>query len=200
MIARSSHSPIAVALATVEDLPAARRSGRNAERWASRIAARRAIRSIVGQHSQVVVRRRDGVPPLVRVRTNDGAQRDVSLSLTHRDGRAAAVAAWVGTHLGIDLERLHGIDPSHERFFLTKRERSAGGGVPSAALWTLKEAAWKALRLDGSVAFHELELDIGDAFEVRGVRCRGKWRRMSATIACPWPGYVMAVVHLERAA
>jgi 4'-phosphopantetheinyl transferase EntD len=197
MLAGSIDASIAVALATVDELPAAARALPDAERRAARIAAHRAIRSIAGDRGTIELRRRSNRPPLAWVRNGDTAYRTVALALTHRDGHAAAIAAAAGARVGIDLERIDTIDPARERFFLTARERRAASGVAASVLWTLKEAVWKALELDPRVGFHELELDANDAGDVRGAVCRGVSYRAASTIACPWAGYVMATVRLE---
>jgi phosphopantetheine--protein transferase-like protein len=187
-----------VALATVDDLPATARGRPDAERRASRVAARRAIRGVVGSSAEVEIRARPSRPPVVRV-CGDSRGAAPALSLTHRDGKAAAIAAPAGTRVGIDIERLDDIDSDHARRFLTAREQRAAQGFSLAVLWSLKEAFWKAMGLDGSVAFHDLELDVDAAGRVRGVCYRDEWRRAAATIAAPWPRYVMAAVCVESA-
>src|SRR5438093_209224 len=122
MFNESGSPKIAVGLATVNDLSATARGRADAERRASRIAARRAIRRIAGDDARIEVRRRIARAPIAHIaRAHFTA--DVSLSLTHRDGRAAAVAGPAGALVGIDIERLDSIPEAHERFFLTSRER-----------------------------------------------------------------------------
>jgi phosphopantetheinyl transferase (holo-ACP synthase) len=195
MSARSTLLPVAVALATVGELDRSRRLRPDAERRAARIAARRAIRRLAGERAAVEIRhRRAGAP---RVRLRGAGAGTVALSLAHRDGRTAAIAAPAGTGVGIDIERLDGVYPGHERLFLTPRERD-GAGPCAAPLWALKEAAWKALALDASVGFHELELEVGGGGELRALAFRGRRHRAVAALASPWPGYVMATVVLEE--
>ena len=204
MATRSIGIPIAVAVATVGELPAGTRARPDAERRASRLAARRAIRRITGEQGMeggtIEIRRRAGRSPSARVRYRYGGenQRSVALALSHRDGRAAAIAGPAGALVGVDIERFDAIDSSHDRLYLTEHERRAAAHTSAVVLWTLKEAAWKALQLDGSVGFHELELHLDDAGEVRGVRCRGQWYSAVAAVVSPWNGYIMAVLHLER--
>ena len=184
-----------VALATVEELPAAARNRQDAERRASRVAARRAIRGIVGTSATIQLRGRTSRAPFVRinrsqqcrgrslspsVRGASGAA-TVVLSLSHRDGKAAAIAAPAGECVGIDVERLAPLDAAHARRFLTTREQCCVTDVPLAVLWSLKEAFWKALRLDGSVAFRDLELDMDRDAQVRGIYFRNEWRRAAGT-------------------
>ncbi|HKG92110.1 MAG TPA: 4'-phosphopantetheinyl transferase superfamily protein [Gemmatimonadaceae bacterium] len=149
---------------------------RRAEYVASRAAARRARAQIVG----------------------DGPAADVVLSLTHSQGRGAAVAlpAVLGVRAGIDLEREGGLRAELARYFLTDAERRhvAEHARGLTELWTLKEAAWKALRLDDSVHFTALELRFDDAGEVDGLALHGVTMPARATLSRPWPGFVLAVV------
>jgi hypothetical protein len=194
----SSTSYLTVALATIRELPDVSRTPRDAEREASRVAANRAIRGIVGSRGSIEVRRRVGRAPLAFVRDDSGRRHRLSLSLTHCDGRAAAAAAPAGSRVGIDLENLEAIDPARERFFLTARERSAVAGASSTGLWAMKEAVWKAMELDARVGFHELELEIDAGGVVRGARFRGTRVDVHMHLTSPWPGYVLAVAQLGR--
>jgi 4'-phosphopantetheinyl transferase EntD len=195
MLARSTGTPVAVALATVDELPEAARELPDAEYVASRVAAQRAIRGIVGDGGTIEVHRRPHRAPVAQL-LHDSSRRSIALSLTHSDGRAAAIAAPAGSRIGIDLEHVEAIDPARERFFLTERERRSVGRIATAVLWTLKEAAWKALRLGSSVGFHELELSILESGEVRHVHFRGQSWRAVTTLSSPWPGYVLATMQL----
>jgi len=196
MLARSIGTPVAVALATVDELPATAQNLPDAEYLASRIAARRAIRGIVGDGGTIEVQRRPNRAPVALLLHEDFSRRNVALSLTHRDGRAAAIAAPAGSRIGIDLEHVEAVDPARQRFFLTERERRSVGGIATAALWTMKEAAWKALRLGSSVGFHELELEIHESGDVRRVHFRGHSWPAVTTLSSPWPGYVLATIRL----
>ena len=196
---RPCSTPVAVALATVGELARPLRLRPDAERRASRIAIRRAVRRLAGNRVRVEIRHAPHRPPLARIRSDgsDAPAVPLAVSLTHRDGRTAAIAAPAGAHVGIDIERLGAVAPGHERWFLTSVERERAGRC-GALLWALKEAAWKALALDGSVAFHELELDLDVDGELRSVSCRGTRWRAAASLAAPWPGYVLATVVLEE--
>ena len=191
-----TRNSLTVGLATIQELAGAPRFGIDAEREASRVAAHRAIRGIVGSGGTIEVQRRPSRAPLAHLLDEAGRRRRVALSLTHRDGRAAAVAAPAGALVGIDLENFEAIDPARERFFLTERERRAIPRVAASELWAMKEAVWKALELDFSVGFHELELDIDATGVVRGARCRGARVRVLMDLTSPWPGYVLAVAQL----
>ena len=183
-----------VALATAAELRGAPAHGRAAERRAARLAARRAISALAGREANVVVQRTPGAAPTVRARgRRDAALAGIALSLTHRDGRAAAAAAPAGARVGIDLERADAVRPEHARYFLTCRERVART-LTLSELWALKEAAWKALALDGAVPFHDLELDLDGAGRLRAVSVCGRRLPASATLATPYAGYVLATV------
>jgi 4'-phosphopantetheinyl transferase EntD len=197
MFASSSHNPVSVALATVAELPKSAQESPDAERVASRIAAGRAIRAIAGYRGRIEIRRRAHQAPVAHVVAGDSSRRHVALSLTHRNGRAAAIAAPAGSLIGIDLEVLEAVDPSRERFFLTDRERRSVGRIAAAILWSIKEAAWKALQLAPGVAFRELELDIDDD-AIRGVQFRGMRWRADVAISTPWPGYLLTTAQLGR--
>jgi 4'-phosphopantetheinyl transferase EntD len=185
----------AVALATAAELGVPARSSPDADHRASRLAARRAIRALVGPRASIVIRRRPGRPPLAEA----GGERPVSLSLSHRDGLAVAIAAPADSRVGVDLERLDAVAPEHVRYFLTARERWTAGVLPHAALWALKEAAWKALALGDDVPLAALELGVDRRGAVRGVWLRGKYHPAVALLSAPWPGYVVAIVWIGEA-
>jgi phosphopantetheinyl transferase (holo-ACP synthase) len=91
------------------------------------------------------------------------------------------------------------VDPAHAGYFLTPRER-VGRTLTLAELWALKEAAWKALALDGAVAFHELELHVDSGGRLCALTLQGRRMAASATLSAPWPGYVLATVVVEAPA
>ncbi|MFN2566165.1 MAG: 4'-phosphopantetheinyl transferase superfamily protein [Gemmatimonadaceae bacterium] len=195
MLVADMHPTHAVALATAAELGVPARAAVDADHRASRLAARRAVRALVGPDADVVIQRRPGRPPLALA---DG-QRQVTLSLAHRDGLAVAIAAAAGSRVGIDLERLDAVAPTHVRYFLTARERRAADVLPHAALWALKEAAWKALALGDDVPLAALELDIDRRGVLRSVSLRGERRAALAVVTSPWDGYVMAAVWIGEA-
>lgn len=126
--------------------------------------------------------------------------RGAALSVSHRDGRAAAVAAPAGTRAGVDLERAGAVPRSRERYFLTPRERRSRGRLDGSALWALKEAAWKTFRCDGSLPFTALELELTARGEVRAVRVRGARCVARSELRHVWGGYVLALVWTEGSA
>jgi 4'-phosphopantetheinyl transferase EntD len=195
MLARCT-TPIAVALATADDLPDTMRARPDTERRVSRIAARRAIRLLAGDDVTIDLRRRLQAPPIARIRRGPADRETVAVGVTHRDGLAAAIAAPNDTLIGIDIERLDAADPTHRRFYLTSNEQKISTGYPDALLWAFKEAAWKALHLDDSVAFHDLELELNNT-GVTSMTFRGTRYRAASAMSTPWAGYVMAALVLE---
>jgi 4'-phosphopantetheinyl transferase EntD len=86
------------------------------------------------------------------------------VSISHGHGQAIAWAGASGQP-GVDLERVKPRPEGTFRFYLGAGERErlaalAGGERDAAAvvLWSLKEAAWKALRPSRGVALLDLEL------------------------------------------
>lgn len=128
----------------------------------------------------------------------DDRRASVSISLTHREGRAVCASAPAGTVLGCDLEM---IEPRSDAFlsdYFTAKEqelvaRSAHDErfVTTALLWSAKESTLKALReglrLDPRQVQVELSADAGGAGSADGWRrlltsyewrnFRGWWRR-----------------------
>ena len=96
---------------------------------------------------------------------------------------------WV--RLGVDVERAGSVGEARLRYFLAPGERD--GGLDPASLWTLKEAAWKALGCDERLPFRELALELDGAGGLRAVALRGQIFPARATLTTPWPGYVLAV-------
>ena len=179
---------LAVALATVDELPPAERERVDAERRASRLAARRAVARVTRQAPPLDLRPRWQLPPV--------GHSTVSISLTHCEGRAAAVAAPAGVRVGIDLERLTDMPRSHARYFLTVRERRSSVALPLVALWTMKEAAWKAIGAGPDARFHELELQLDRTERMRAALFRGVRYQAAADVSTPWPGFIMTAVRL----
>lgn len=197
MVDSTARSRIAVALATVGDLSAATRAHPDAERRASRLAARRAIRMVAGPANRIELRTRPNRPPLALLHHAGRPPRSLSLSITHRHGRAAAIAATGSARVGIDLERLDAVPAGSERMFLTSSERRhVDVGLSSAVLWMLKEASWKALQLSPIVGFHDLQLDLDEDHELRGVLLGGQRFAASATVASPWAGHALVTVQI----
>ena len=181
-----------LALAAMKD------AGRRRDWRAGRIAAKRAAARLAGAGSpeRFELLPVAGRAPRVVVRQDDGTASPASLtiSLAHRDGRAAAIAAPPGARVGVDVERVGTIPVAHQRYFLTPGERSRAGRRDPAELWALKEAAWKALACDTSLPFSALELRFGGSGALCAITIQGTSVAARATVRRPWRGYVVAVV------
>ena len=96
----------------------------------------------------------------------DGAPLAVTLSLSHRAGRAlAALCPGADAPLGADLELVEERAPGFYLDFFTPAEAAAIGCLPAdermragTAAWSLKEAALKALRVGLSVDTRRVEV------------------------------------------
>jgi 4'-phosphopantetheinyl transferase EntD len=122
----------------------------------------------------------------------------LTLCISHVAGRGAAIAVPAPARVGIDLERAGAVRPAHARYFVTRVERRLARRLGLTALWTLKEAAWKALDLPHATPFGALELRADARGRVVEVSLRGVRRAARAMLARPWPGFVLAVVWLEE--
>jgi len=118
----------------------------------------------------------------------------LTLSIAHVAGRGAAIAVPAPARVGIDLERTGAVRPAHARYFVTRVERRLARRLGLTALWTLKEAAWKALDLPNATPFGALELHADGRGRVVAVSLHGVRRKARATISRPWRGFVLAVV------
>lgn len=122
----------------------------------------------------------------------------LTLSISHVAGRGAAIAVPAPARVGIDLERAGAVRPAHARYFVTRVEQRLARRLGLTALWTLKEAAWKALDLPNATPFGALELRADAHGRVVEVSLCGVGRPARAMLARPWPGFVLAVVWLEE--
>ena len=178
-------------------------AGQRADYRAARLAARRAVAAhdgVDGRGCALAVLRRPGRAPAVWRRcARDGWRpAGVALSLAHRDGRAAAVRAPAGARVGVDVERVGAVAPGHVRWFAGPAEREAGPADP-AALWALKEAVWKALRLGPSRPLRSLALEFDDERALRAVVVDDRRLRAWARLTRPWAAHVVAVAGVEPA-
>ncbi len=98
--------------------------------------------------------------------------------------------------VGIDLERAGAVRPAQARYFLTRTERRLARRLGLTALWTLKEAAWKALGAGDATPFTALELHADRSGRLEAVSLHGRRTRARALLARPWRGFVVAVVWL----
>ena len=186
-----------VAVATTADLEGVQQDSAATDHAVSRLAARRALAAMGVDSGSFDVLRRPGAAPAVVAGSGGGVRHELALSLTHRDGRGAAIVADAPAQIGIDLEREDAVTPEHARYFLTASEQRALRTTSVATLWALKEAAWKALSLGDDVSFLGLELHVDIHGQVKAVSVHGTRFPATSHVERPWPGYVLATVEVE---
>jgi phosphopantetheinyl transferase len=164
---------------------------------AGRLAAKRVAASLAGiPLSRIRLRDgRDGTPEI-----DDVPSRHIALSLAHAEGHAIAVATDGTLAIGVDLERAGRVAPGHARYFLSARERRRHDDGDAVVLWTLKEAAWKALRCPPSTPLGALELRRATGGRISGVELHGRVYPARAVLGRPWSGFVAAIVLVGDAA
>jgi phosphopantetheinyl transferase len=123
--------------------------------------------------------------------------KQAAVSFSHREECGAVVVA--PGPVGVDLELRHSIPPRQLRYFAHASEQTSLRGADPTVLWVLKEAVWKALRLGNDVPFKALRLEFANCGRLVAVRLGRARYRARALLTYPWPGYVLAVVRLERA-
>jgi 4'-phosphopantetheinyl transferase EntD len=173
--------------------------GPDADRRAGRLAARSAAAELLGlPANQLRVERRPGAPPRLRHR-DGGRPLPLRLSVAHRDGLGVAAATAGAWRIGVDVERHGAVRPAHARLFLTRAERRR---MPHdlATAWALKEAAWKALRLDARTPFAALDLRLDARGALRAVRARGREHAARARLRVVRGGHVLALVRVAAEA
>ncbi len=138
----------------------------------------------------------DGAPEPWR----DGRPLDVSLSISHRSGRALAVVAHAPVVVGCDLEIIEPRSGAFVREWLSPPERALVAARPHEGpllanlMWTAKEAAAKVWR-------EGLRLDLRHAVVIPQLGGSGEWRPLTirlgeASLSGWWrrePGWVMAI-------
>lgn len=188
---------------------ARQRADYRAGRLAAKRAAMRVMRGTAAPSQEVYapeslrrvsVQRVPGAAPSVRVREEDGRWTVFrgTVSIAHRDGRAAAAAASAGTRVGVDVERADSVPPAHLRYFAMDGELARGPREP-AALWALKEAAWKAIAMPGTAPLRSLALEFDAQRQVIAVLVDGRRRAARGTVLRPWRAHLVAVLRLEDA-
>lgn len=100
-----------------------------------------------------------------------------------------AVVASAGVRVGIDLERTGSVPLHALRYFLTREEREMAADVDPSVLWSVKEAAWKALGLGRSVPFLTMEIRADARGLPLGVAVCGAFVPMHTRLSHPWPGF-----------
>lgn len=172
--------------------------GRRSDWRAGRVAAKRAVAGALGldDPTRVALVPVPEAAPLIELRDASGSHRVVpcAVSLSHRAGRAAAAATAARGGLGVDLELRDQVHPAHDRYYLSPAERQRAGAYGLTTLWTLKEAAWKALRCTATVPFTALQLEFDAAGAVAAVSLCGRKHPAVARVLQPWRGFVLAIV------
>jgi 4'-phosphopantetheinyl transferase len=124
----------------------------------------------------------------------DGVRAPVSISLSHRAGRALAAVADAPAAVGCDLEALEPRSAAFVREWLAPEERS----LPDANLpWTAKEAAAKVRRAGLRLDVRSAVTRLGDGAAVDGWRpLTVDWAGEDLVTAGWWrmePGWVLAL-------
>ncbi|MBX2800577.1 MAG: SDR family NAD(P)-dependent oxidoreductase [Myxococcales bacterium] len=147
------------------------------DRVAGRVAAKRAISSLTGvAPHQVSVTSAPSGEPLCDVPGHPG----VRVSVTHRAGRAFAVAVHTG-FVGIDLERVETRPPSFARSWFDDAERAVIASDPErqTIAWAIKEAVLKLIGTGMACSPHEVRvLDIAQSTAT--IQVTGEVRRRLA--------------------
>jgi phosphopantetheinyl transferase (holo-ACP synthase) len=145
---------------------------------ASRLAAKRAIAAhcTVTQDRVRLISQIQAAPiSLLRNETDIWTTLPLSISISHHDGCALAAVVDSPARIGVDLARDGEIEPEHHRYFLAWSERAAAERIGATLVWALKEAAWKALSLNGATPFTALRLGIDDKGALRGLWLDACW-------------------------
>lgn len=179
---------------TCSALPGHRRADWRASRQAAKSAAAAALG--LPESRVTAAERAEGTGPRLMVLDGSGnpVPAPVSLSVSHRDGRGAAVAEDEGRRVGIDLERDADLPTDSARYFATPAEVAEAGSLPLTTLWSLKEAAWKALGCGDHTPFAALRLRFDAERRVRAVELDDRSIPATAEVSNPWPGYVLTVL------
>lgn len=117
--------------------------------------------------------------PFVRDRSGSWSPLPDRVTIAHRDDVGIAAVFESSASVGVDLERAGEISLSERRYFLSHRERDTS--IDTTLVWTLKEAAWKALGLSLRTPFTALRLVFrADTNELSAVRHGRRERRACA--------------------
>ncbi len=101
-----------------------------------------------------------------------------------------------GRKVGVEIAPVESMPVERARYFLTLAEQRLQ--VPERnTIWTIKEAAWKALECDGPTPFTAMELRFDDYGSLREVSLEGKLFPAGALVLSPWPAYILAVVWID---
>ncbi|HSK79346.1 MAG TPA: 4'-phosphopantetheinyl transferase superfamily protein [Thermoanaerobaculia bacterium] len=171
-------------------------------RWAAKKALAAALDLPADSLARLEIRpAEDGAPePFL-----DGNPVPWDLSLTHRDGHAAAAVAPAGTALGCDLECVEPRSGLFVQDYFTEAERAVietDRLLLANLLWSAKESVLKALRVGLRMDTRDVEVTLSNdeavggwrTFAVRhrasGRRFEGWWRREGGMVATVVAGAV----------
>jgi 4'-phosphopantetheinyl transferase len=191
-MATSAGSPLVVALASEAEVPAgdgwlstseretlaalrfpARRLDWRLGRW----VAKRAVARLLGPVPVEVRAAADGAPEVLLA----GRPAPVAISISHREGLGACLAAVAGHAGGCDLELVEPRSPALARDFFTASELALvdragpdGRDLAVALVWSAKESALKALREGLRLDTREVEVQVAVPLREAGSRM-GWW-------------------------
>jgi phosphopantetheinyl transferase (holo-ACP synthase) len=150
---------------------------------AGRLAAKRAIAThceVPRDRIRLVSQIQAAPISLLRNEADVWTTLPLSISISHHDGRALAAVVDSPALIGVDLARDGEIEREHHRYFLASSERVAAERIGATLVWALKEAAWKALSLNGTTPFTALRLGIDDKGGLRGLCLDACWIPVTA--------------------
>jgi 4'-phosphopantetheinyl transferase EntD len=194
------HHPDDLTPAERREYDAQSHEARRRDWLAGRLAAKEAVAAHCGvPPARVRFVRREGNAPDVVVRDDDATPRamPISISISHCDGLGLAAVADHPARVGVDLERAGQIEHEHLRYFLSPGEWVVAERAGATFVWTLKEAAWKALQLNDATPFSALRLAIDRASNLRGVWLHGDWIPAAAQSWRASHDLVAAAVYVE---
>ena len=180
-----------------------------AGRLAAKRAARRALRELglpVPRFAAVTVASGSDGAPSIRIEGRPELTGTLSVSIAHDRGTGVAAVTPCATWgvVGIDLERDRALSYRHLRPALSPREwrrladADAASDPPPLAVWAMKEAVLKALRLGGAIPPCDVELrwvNPGRAWahvldaDTSAPPILARWRR--------WRGHILALARLR---
>ncbi len=169
-----------------------------------------------GLETLLICTDREGAPYAAQRAGDAEVRLPVSLSISHTDGRAFCALCDGPAAVGADIERIAPREPSFPALFFSAEEQAAvyaAGPVQRdtliTALWSLKEAALKALRLgllrtdtrrmtcripafiDAPTAWTPLTIALDSALILPAAPCVTTWWRAEA-------GFVLALARCDH--
>jgi 4'-phosphopantetheinyl transferase len=166
-------------------------------RWTAKAAVARQLG--VAPARVEILAARDGAPEAWL----DGVAAPVSVSLSHRAGRAVAAVVAPPAAVGCDLERVEPRSPAFVREWLTSAEQARLTSLSAPQRDTLANLLWSAREAAAKVRRAGLRLDVRRAEVALDAAGEGEWRRFSvhwgdgAPDTAGWwrcePGWLMTV-------